>query len=186
MGELRALRLGGVEVALVAAQPIDVVSEALYAATNALGVLASGFGGAIRLAAGSDVERELMAQRPLLVGDAYLTGSGSLVRRGVARVAFGITTAAPGQSPRREAVVDALANALILLEGQGTRTLTVPEVASRIPGIATSDAAGMLIDELARRFRLGTRLERVTIASMHDDYLQQCYQRLVGHGARTA
>ena len=141
MTAMRELRLGTTNVLLVEGAPVAYLSEALFATVNARGVLASGFGGAIRLAGGGEVERELRGQAPLLVGEAYLTGPGNLAGQGVARVAFGITVAEPGMSPRRLAVEDALGNALERLERLGTCSVTLPEIGSRVPVLAVGEAA---------------------------------------------
>jgi O-acetyl-ADP-ribose deacetylase (regulator of RNase III) len=180
---MRELRVGSTSVKLVEGAPMTQLNEALYATVNAQGVLASGFGGAIRLSAGAEIERELRAQAPLLVGVSYLTGPGSLATRGVERIAFGVTTSEPGKPPRRVAVEGALTGALDLLERCGTRSLTLPEVGSRIEGIAVNDAARLLADIVARRIRMGTRLERVVIAGLHLEYLRGCRDRLIEHGA---
>jgi len=170
-------------VMLIEGAPITHGNDAFYAAINARGVLASGFGGAIRLAGGADVERELRGQGPLLVGEAYLTGPGMLAERGVKHVAFGITVAEPGMTPRRKAVEDALTNALEVLERAASRSITLPEIGSRIPGFTVGDAATLLADVLARRIRLTTRLERVVIAGLDLEYLRRCRDRLIEHGA---
>ncbi|MEX2314109.1 MAG: hypothetical protein WD628_00225, partial [Thermomicrobiales bacterium] len=65
---VRELRLAHARITLIQAEPIDHPRLALYAAVNARGVLASGFGGANRLAGGGEIERELPGQGPLLVG----------------------------------------------------------------------------------------------------------------------
>ena len=183
MAIVRTLLLRSARVDLILGEPIDHPRAALYAAVNARGVLASGFGGAIRLAAGGDVERELRAQSPLLVGEAYLTGPGQLSGRGVSLIAFGITTRAPGLQPRRDAAANALTAALDLMESRRVRALTLPEVATRVIGIDLAGAATILADALAARLRRGTTLDEIAIVGLHHEYLRHCRDRLVALGA---
>jgi O-acetyl-ADP-ribose deacetylase (regulator of RNase III) len=180
---VREMHLGHTRVTLIQGEPIDHPRAALYAAVNARGVLASGFGGAIRLAAGGEIERELRGQGRLLVGEAYATGPGALAVRGVERVVFGITTPEPGQAPRRDASANALVAGLELIDRERLRSLTLPEVGVRVGGIALADAATVLIEALCARLRRGSMLDDVAIAGSHLEYLRACRDRLRAMGA---
>jgi O-acetyl-ADP-ribose deacetylase len=180
---LHNLRLGSTRVTFRGGDPIEHVSEALYVSVNARSVMASGFAGAVRIAAGQEVERELRSHGDLLLGTAYLVGPGNLAERGVTVIACGVTAAAPGLPPKRALVQDAFAMALDLLVERGTRALTLPEIGTRIPGITLGDAAGILTRTVAARLRQGSRLTDITIASLHPEYLGQCHARLLSAGA---
>jgi O-acetyl-ADP-ribose deacetylase (regulator of RNase III) len=180
---VREMHLGHTRIILIQGEPIDHPRAALYAAVNARGVLASGFGGAIRLAAGGEIERELRLQGRLLVGEAYATGPGPLVSRGVERVVFGITTPEPGQAPRRDASANALIAGLELIDRERLRSLTLPEVGVRVGGIELAEAATMLIDAVGARLRRGSMLDDVVIAGSHLEYLRACRDRLRALGA---
>jgi len=168
---------------MIEGEPIDHVRSALYAAVNARGVLASGFGGAIRLAGGGEIERELRGQGPLLVGEAYATGPGTLTGRGVERIVFGIATPEPGQPPRRDAAANALTAGLELIDRERLRSLTLPEVGVRVGGVKLAEAATMLIDALGARLRRGSALDDVVIAGSHLEYLRACRDALLAMGA---
>ena len=180
---LRELLLAHTRISLIQGEPIDHPRAALYAAVNARGVLASGFGGAIRLAGGGEIERELRGQGPLLVGAAYMTGPSALAGRGVKQVVFGITTSDPGLPPRRDAARNALTAGLELIDRERLRSLTLPEVGVRVGGIELVDAATMLIDALGARLRRGSMLEDVVIAGSHLEYLRSCRDALLAMGA---
>ncbi len=179
----RKLQLTHTRITLIQGEPIDHPRSALYAAVNARGVLATGFGGAIRLAAGGEVERELRGQGPLLVGEAYATGPGLLSSRGVTRLVFGIVTSEPGRPPRQDAAESALTSGLELIDRERLRSLTLPEVAVRVGGISLSQAAEMLIDVLGARIRRGSNLDDVVIAGLHSEYLRACRAALTAMGA---
>jgi O-acetyl-ADP-ribose deacetylase (regulator of RNase III) len=179
----RELLLAHARITLVEGEPIDHPRAALYAAVNARGVLASGFGGAIRLAGGGEIERELRGQGPLLVGGAYATGPGTLASSGVQRIVFGISTAVPGGVLRRDFAERALIAGLELVDRERIHSLTLPEVGSRISGIALVDAARMLVDALGARLRRGSVLDDVVIAGLHLEYLRGCRDALLAMGA---
>lgn len=186
MAAVRELLLGHTRITLIEGEPIDHPRAALYAAVNARGVLASGFGGAIRLAGGGEIERELRGQGPLLVGEAYATGPGTLANRGVERIVFGITTPEPGKAPRRDAAGNALTAGLELVDRERIRSLTLPEVGVRVGGIELAEAAKMLIGVLGARLRRGSMLDDVVIAGSHLVYLRACRDALLAMGATNA
>lgn len=177
------LQLAHTRISLIQGEPIDHPRSAIYAAVNSRGILASGFGGAIRLAAGGEVERDLRAQGPLLVGEAYATGPGLLASRGVVRLVFGIATPEPGRPPRQDVARSALTSGLELIDRERMRSLTLPEVAVRVGGISLSQAAEMLIDVLGARLRRGSMLDDVVIAGLHLEYLRACRSALQAMGA---
>ncbi|HUG16809.1 MAG TPA: hypothetical protein VMM78_17515, partial [Thermomicrobiales bacterium] len=98
-------------------------------------------------------------------------------------VVCGITTTAPGSPPKRAAVEHAFTEALDLLNTTSARSLTIPEIGIRVPGIEFSDAAGILALILSARIRQGTRLHEVVIAGLHHEYLRQCHALLIRAGA---
>lgn len=184
----RELEYGDTRIVLVEGEPIDSLRAALLVPVNARGVMASGFAGAVRLAAGGEVERELRAaggQAPLLVGTAQRVGPARLADRGVEHVVCIVTTARPGDAPRRAAVEDALDAGFQALGSLRARSLTLPEIGTRIPGITLAEAAGVLIDSLAGHLRRGLALDEVVIAGLHREYLRACRTALESAGAVT-
>ena len=179
----RELLIGHTRITLIQAEPIDHPRAALYAAANARGVLASGFGGAIRLAGGGEVERELRGQAPLLIGSAYSTGPGKLAERGVERIIFGITTSEPGLAPRRDFADSALRAGLNQIDEARLRSVTFPEVGVRVGGIALTEAASILVDALCAQIRRGSTLDEIVIAGSHLEYLRGCRDALLAMGA---
>jgi O-acetyl-ADP-ribose deacetylase (regulator of RNase III) len=171
---MATLRFASTQIELLDGRAIEHLSDAMLTAANTRGLLASGHAGALRLAGGGDIERELQAQAPLLVGSAYVTGSGRLSARGVNRIAHAVVNSQPGEPPRRAAVERALAAALTLLDQAGSRSLTTPEIGLRIAGIAVGDAAAIMADVLIACLRRGAGFDVVRIASLEPDYLRAC------------
>jgi O-acetyl-ADP-ribose deacetylase len=180
---LRPLQFKDTTIALVHGQPMDHLSEGLYSTVNARAVMATGLAGAIRLSGGPEIERELRAVGDLLVGRAYVTGPGRLAKHGLLKIAHGITTPQPGMAPNRAPVQAALSDALDLLDREGIRTLTLPEIGMRIPGIAIDDAAAILASHLASALRRRSKLREVTIVGLDPGYLSSCASLLEALGA---
>lgn len=181
---LHNLRFGSTTISFYGGDPLDQPREAIYVSINARAVMASGLAGAIRRAAGQDIERELRSKGTLLPGTAYVVGPGQLVARGIARIACGVTTASPGLPPKRASVLDAFRMALDLLVDERTTTLTLPEIGTRIPEIELRDAANILTNTLAARLRRGSRFTGVVIAGLHPEYLRHCHDQLTAAGAK--
>lgn len=183
MAAVRELRIAHARIALVQGEPIDHPRAALYAAVNGRGVLVTAFGGAIRLAGGGEIERELREQAPLLIGEAYMTGPGRLAERGVKRIIFGISTSEPGEAPRRNIVERALQSGLELIGRERIRSVTFPEVGVRVGGISLEDAAAILVDELSAQIRRGSSIEDIAIVGSHLEYLRACRDQFFAIGA---
>lgn len=165
-------------VVLATGTVLDYPREAIYVGGNARGVMASGAAGAIRRAGGGVVERRLREQMPLLPGLTYLTDPGHLGEAGVRIVAYGVISSSPGASPTRPAIEAALRSALEQLDGARIRTLTLPDVGVRLPGVALAGAADVLMDVLTTAIRRASSLDEVVIASSHPEYLLRCAARL--------
>jgi len=170
--------VGHTRVVLVEGGVLDHPREAVYTGGNARGVMASGTSGAIRRAGGEAVELRLREQLPLLLGVTYLTEPGALSDAGVRYVAYGVIAPRPGDSPTRAAVEAALYSALAQIAARRVRSLTVPEVGARIPGITLEGAADLLVDILTTAVRRTSGIDEVVIASTHPAYLRRCDERL--------
>ncbi len=115
-------------------------TEGIVNAANNEGWLGSGVAGAIRRAAGSEVEAEAVAQAPWPVGDAVRTGRGRLAGRGVkaSRLAAAM---APGRPASAEAVGSATAAALRLAAAEGLASVALPALGTGVGGVQLEAAA---------------------------------------------
>lgn len=161
-------------------------AEALCVGVNAEGIMASGHAGLVRLAAGADVERDLRAQAPLLLGEAYCTAAGALMEQGVRLIACVVTSEAPGGPVIRDALERGLDRALELLAREQVTTLSIPDVGMRIPNLSVESAAAILADALAARLRRGAALRNITVVSLDQRYLEAARRRLLALGATEA
>lgn len=183
---MRELFLCGATIAFAHGAIEAHPAEALCIVANADGIMASGHAGRVRLAAGPEIERELRAQAPLLLGTSYLTGPGNLASAGVRLIAHIIASQTPGAPVLRTELERGLDRAFEQLSLKGMRSLAMPDIGMRIPGISVEAAAALPVGALSRRLRLGASFERVTIVSLDRGYLQAARDRLIALGALDA
>ncbi|HEV3504290.1 MAG TPA: macro domain-containing protein [Actinomycetes bacterium] len=115
-------------------------TEGIVNAANSEGWLGSGVAGAIRRAAGAEVEEEAVAQAPWRVGEAVRTGPGRLADRGV-RAILHAAAMAPGRPATAEAVGTATAAALRLAAAEGLASVALPALGTGVGGVPLEAAA---------------------------------------------
>jgi O-acetyl-ADP-ribose deacetylase (regulator of RNase III) len=118
-------------------------TEGIVNAANNEGWLGSGVAGAIRRAAGDEVEAEAVAQGPWPVGAAVRTGPGRLAGRGV-RAILHAAAMAPGRPASAEAVGSATAAALGLAAAEGLASVALPALGTGVGGVPLEAAAAAM------------------------------------------
>ena len=118
-------------------------TEAVVNAANNEGWLGSGVAGAIRRAAGDQVEAEAVAQAPWPVGDAVRTGPGRLGDQGVKAILHAAAMA-PGRPASAAAVGSATAAALRLAAAEGLASVALPALGAGVGGVALEEAAAAM------------------------------------------
>jgi O-acetyl-ADP-ribose deacetylase len=118
-------------------------TQAIVNAANNEGWLGSGVAGAIRRAAGDQVEAEAMAQAPWPVGDAVRTGPGRLGDRGVEAILHAAAMA-PGRPASAAAVGSATAAALRLAAAEGLTSVALPALGTGVGGVDLAAAAAAM------------------------------------------
>ena len=172
---LDELYFGATRIHLLRGTPLDHLQSGLYIGANARGVMGAGLPADIRRVAGSEVETELRAQGPLLIGQAYLTSAGELQRQGVGSIAHGVVTAEPGGSAALDVSIKALLGGLRLLEDAGCRSVTIPQIGWRVQDLDYDDAAAELARVTITHLRRNSRLTDLNIVSRHADYLESLW-----------
>jgi O-acetyl-ADP-ribose deacetylase (regulator of RNase III) len=130
----RLARSGEAEVWLWRGDITDLEVEAIVNAANNQGWLGSGVAGAIRRAAGDEVETEAVAQGPWEVGGAVRTGPGRLGERGVRAILHAAAMGA-GVRASRESVASATAAALDLAAAEGLSSVALPALGTGVGGL---------------------------------------------------
>jgi O-acetyl-ADP-ribose deacetylase (regulator of RNase III) len=144
--------------------------------------MAAGLAGEVRLRGGEEIERELRGHTGLLEGEAYLTGPGRLAALGIQRIAHGIFTREPGDTPRAGIPQQALGAGLRLLAEAGVRAVTTQGVGTRVPEVSHAEAGAEMARVIAAQVRQ-SRLREIVVTSIHPEFLAACRIELESLGA---
>jgi len=138
----------------IAELEIDAIANA---ANNHLW-MGAGVAGAIKGAGGAEIEREAVAKGPIEIGDAVVTGAGSLPTGHV------IHGAVMGQDLRTDAdaIARTTARVLEVADEIGARSVALPAFGTGVGGFPLEECAAIMIGE-ARAYE-PTGLERVVFA----------------------
>ena len=149
--------LGHLTVAVVegdiTSQPVDAI---VNAANNALW-MGSGVAGAIKARGGEAIEREAMAQGPIPVGEAVVTGAGRLP------MACVVHAAVMGQDLRTDAALvrRATASALAAARTRGVTSIALPALGTGVGGFPLDRCAEVMIDAVREHAAAPAPLARV-------------------------
>jgi O-acetyl-ADP-ribose deacetylase len=152
-----------VELEVVEGDITELEVDAIANAANDRLWMGAGVAGAIKRAAGEEVEREAVAKGPIAVGDAVATGAGRLRARWV------IHGAVMGQDLRTNAdlVRRTTASCLRVADELGARSLALPAFGTGVGGFPLDECARLMVEE-ARRFEPSS-LERLVFAVFGED-----------------
>jgi O-acetyl-ADP-ribose deacetylase (regulator of RNase III) len=139
----KVARCGATDVFIWQGDITAADTEAIVNAANNEGWLGSGVAGAIRRAAGDQVEDEAVAQGPWPVGDAVRTGPGRLADRGVKAILHAAAMA-PGRPASAAAVGSATAAALRLAAAEGLTSVALPALGTGVGGVGLEAAAAAM------------------------------------------
>ena len=121
---------------------LEVQSDGIVNAANSQGVMGGGVAGVIRRAAGKEVEEEAVAQAPIPVGSAVLTGAGRTQFRGIIHAP---TMPLPAQRIPAENVYKATGAALQLAEEKAFHSVALPGMGTGVGGVAHQEAARQMM-----------------------------------------
>jgi len=121
------------------------VSAVVNPANNLL-VMGGGVAGAIRRKGGQLIEDEAKKQSPVKIGDAVITGAGSLPARWVIHAALmGSSLKTDAEKIRR-----AVLNTLTLADEKGISSLAFPAFGTGVGRFPVEESARIMIDEVVR------------------------------------
>src|SRR6266511_3644080 len=147
-------------------QFVERIARKVERAANNQGWLGSGVAGAIRRAAGDEVEADAVAQGPWEVGGAVRTGPGRLSLRGVKSI---VHAAAMGAGVRATpaSVAAATGAALDLAAAEGLSSIALPALGTGVGGLAYPDCAAAMAGAL-RRHCAGPSSLRLVVFALYE------------------
>lgn len=151
---------------VVAGDIADVATHQAEAYVNAANNelwMGSGVAGALKRAAGEDVEREAVAQGPIDVGQAVLTSAGRMpppARAIIHAAAMGFTDRTQIYASE-ESVATATRASLQLCEQHGLRSVVFPALGTGVGGLDERSCARAMVGAVRQHLAAGSVIERV-------------------------
>jgi O-acetyl-ADP-ribose deacetylase (regulator of RNase III) len=167
-----ALRFGRTTLAALLGDLVDQPVDALVIAANQRGVMGAGAAGAVRLAGGGEIERELMENAPLPLGGALATAPGKLAERGIDLIVHAVVSERLADPSTYELIRRATIATLRLAEERRLRSLAISPYGAGVgPGqLPIGPVAEVIVEEtIAHLRRTQTRLDRVHFVSRGED-----------------
>jgi len=143
------------------------------AANNALW-MGGGVAGAIRRAGGKEIEVEAVRQGTIPVGEAVVTGAGSLDARYV------IHAAVMGTDLKTDAekIRAATRNSLLRAEELGLKTMAFPALGTGVGGFPYDEAAENMLEAVREHLSRPSSLEQVIFVLYGDEAFQAFKKRM--------
>lgn len=150
-------RLGTVTLRLVEGDISERPVDAVVNAANSQLWMGSGVAGAIKRRGGVEIEREAMAQGPIAVGEAVVTGGGHL------RACYVIHAAAmgPDLATSAESIREATRNALRRAEELRLSSIAFPALGTGVGGFPLETCARLMLDAVVAHVADGTTLATI-------------------------
>lgn len=163
---MRCMKIGDTTIDAVVGDITTADVEAIVNAANSQLWMGGGVAGAIKRAAGSEVESEAMAQGPIQPGEAVVTSAGRLPPpiRWVVHAA----TMGPDLQTSEDLVRRATASALGAAVRVGAKSIALPAMGTGVGGFLMERAAAVMVDEAFRAASAETSLERIVFVLRED------------------
>ncbi len=146
--------------------------DALVNAANNRLWMGGGVAGALKRAGGQEIEAEAVKKGPIPIGEAVVTGAGSLKARYV------IHAAVMGQDLKTDAekIRQATENSLLRADELGINSIAFPALGTGVGGFPLDECARIMIGEVRQHSPAKTGLERVVFA-LYDESAYQAFKQ---------
>ncbi len=134
-----------------------VACDAVVNPANSLMYMGGGVAGALRRAAGSEVEEEARRHAPVPVGEAVVTGSGRLSPR-IRYIIHAPTMERPAMRTTTSKVEKAMLAALRAAERLGVACLAVPAMGAGVGGLTAEESMEAMLNAVEEYLASGGRL----------------------------
>lgn len=160
-------RLGPCSVRVCLGDITNIKADAIVNAANTELWMGGGVAGAIRRVGGAGIEREAMAQGPISVGEAVVTGAGALPCNYVIHAA----TLEPGKKSSENNVRMATSSALKACAERGIGRVVFPLLGSGTGGLSLTDSAKAMLETIRNHAqRSACPFEVVFAVTSHEAY----------------
>jgi O-acetyl-ADP-ribose deacetylase (regulator of RNase III) len=178
--------LAGPSITAVVGDITEIEVDAIVNAANNELWMGSGVAGAIKQAAGQEVEREAMAQGPVAVGEAIATGPGRLpVRAVIHAAAMGFEGGQPVRASA-DAVRSATEHALELCDRLGLESVAFPALGAGVGGLDMAACAEVMVETVTRYLSGGRSHLREVVFVLRNEIARQTFEEAIEQGGFVA
>lgn len=143
------MKLKGVEIVITKGDITEADTEAIVNAANNRFQMGGGVAGAIKKKGGEVIQEEAVKQGPVNVGEAVITGAGSLKSRYVIHAA----TMKLDFKTNEEIIRKAAYNTLVLAQRQGIKSISLCALGCGVGGFSYKDCAKIMAQEVHHYLR---------------------------------
>jgi O-acetyl-ADP-ribose deacetylase (regulator of RNase III) len=133
------------QITVIQGSILEVDASVIVNAANSLGIMGGGVAGAIKRAAGPEVDEEAQRHAPIPVGRAIMTSGGKTRFEGIIHAP---TMSQPGMRVDSHNVALATRAALTLADMYGFQSVAMPGMGTGVGGVAHQEAAALMIKEI--------------------------------------
>ena len=156
---LARYRCGDLVIEVCRGDITRVECDAVVNPANSLMIMGGGVAGALRRAAGEEVEREARRRAPVPVGKAVSTGAGRLEPR-IRYIIHAPTMERPAMRTTQSKVKAAMAAALREAERLGVECLAVPALGAGVGGLSAEESMEAMLQALDEALTEGVKVPK--------------------------
>ncbi|MFN4133184.1 MAG: macro domain-containing protein [Candidatus Hadarchaeales archaeon] len=170
------MKIGKIEVTAAAGDLTKVEADAICNPANSLLVMGGGAAGAIKRAAGEEVEKEAVKHAPLPVGKAVATSGGKLRAKWIIHAP---TMERPAMATTPEKVQRATVAALRCAEELNISSIAIPGMGTGVGGVPPEMAARAMVKALRETLPKLKNLKKVILCDI-DGRMVEAWEKEVG------
>ncbi|MCS7257127.1 MAG: macro domain-containing protein [Thermomicrobium sp.] len=156
-------------------------TEAIVNAANNRLWMGSGVAGAIKRAGGEEIEREAVAQGPIAVGEAVVTGAGRLPHKAVIHAAaMGYDEHGRMIPATRETVYAATRAALARCQERQLRSVAFPALGTGVGGLDLDTCAQAMVQAVRDHAASGAQFPERVVFVLRNEEAAQPFRRAAG------
>ncbi len=171
-GPVVAITCHGKRVEVFQGDITAIEADAIVNPANSLMIMGGGVAGAIRRAAGDEVEAEARRYAPVPVGEAVVTSAGRLSPR-IKAVIHAPTMERPAMRTTVEKVRKATEAALKVASEKGFKTIAFPAMGAGVGGVPVKDSVYNMLEVIAEVLAGQTSIEKVMLVAYTETDLKQ-------------
>jgi O-acetyl-ADP-ribose deacetylase len=149
--------------------------DAIVNPANSYGQMGGGVAGVIKKTGGAQIEKDAMAQAPIAIGEAVITGAGKLKCKWVLHAP---TMEQPAQRTNKEKVFRAATAAIELAKKKNIKSIAFPGMGTGVGKVKPDDAARAIVDAV-RNFS-DNKIESVYLVDIDDDMVAAFKKAAIG------